>query len=224
MSQQCPRPELGVIPKRLRHLPIDRGYPVPWFVEWSDGAPEFRAMSVEKFARAIKEKRCWVCGDILGRYLSFVVGPMCVINMTSAEPPCHHDCAVWSARHCPFLSRPHMARREDNEINTSHHGDASITRNPGCAAVLTTKVYKLFKAPGASAIGWLIKMGRPERIEWFAEGRTATRAEVETSIDTGLPLLEALCEHEATPALIAGARAELQRLREASTMWLPAGS
>lgn len=47
------------LPARMRDLPIDdRGYPVPWFVAWVDGKPEFRAMDQEKFIRALREKLC----------------------------------------------------------------------------------------------------------------------------------------------------------------------
>ena len=65
----------------------------------------------------MREKRCWVCGDPLGVHLTFPIGPMCALNRTISEPPSHHECASWSARNCPFLSRPHMVRREDGAIN-----------------------------------------------------------------------------------------------------------
>ena len=226
VQAQCPhaahvRPELGVLPHRLRHLPLDsRGYPVPWFVEWIDGEPEFRAMSAEKFRLAIKNLRCWVCGGLLGSYKTFVAGPMCVINRTSAEPPSHHDCAEWSARNCPFLTRPHMERREDDVINNEGHGETAILRNPGCTALVTTKKYRVFQTAGSST-GVLIEMGEFERVEWFAEGRPATRAEVEHSIETGLPLLRETCEQEESPERIARAGAELQRTYQASKAWWP---
>ena len=224
---QCPwhighlRPELGVLPKRLLHLPLDRrGYPVPWFVDWIDGEPEFRAMSAGKFERAIREGLCWVCGGRLGVNRTFVAGPMCVINRTSAEPPSHHGCAKWSAQNCPFLVRPHMERREDDVINNEGHGDGALLRNPGCTALVTTKNYRVFSSEEASATGWLIDMGEFERVEWFAEGRPATRAEVEHSVETGLPLLREICEREPMPQQIA-ALAELLRAYTASKAWWP---
>ena len=222
---QCPhaavRPELGELPRRLRHLPIDgRGYPVPWFVDWINGEPEFRAMNPEKFKRAIEEQRCWVCGGRLGVYMTFVAGPMCLINRISAEPPSHHDCAEWSAQNCPFLTRPNMERREDDVINNEGHGAAAILRNPGCTALVTTKGYRVFQVAESSA-GVLIKMGEFERVEWFAEGRPATRAEVEHSIETGLPLLREVCERELTPERIARAGAELMRAYQAAKIWWP---
>src|SRR5439155_15335159 len=102
------------LPERIKALPVDeRGYPIPWFVDYVNGKPEFRAMDQHKWVRALKEKLCWVCGQPLGRMMTFVAGCMCGINRTSAEPPSHYDCALWSAKNCPFLNNPDMVRRED---------------------------------------------------------------------------------------------------------------
>lgn len=219
------RPELEALPSRLQKLPVDRrGYPVPWFVSWVNGEPEFRAMDAEKFVRAVKERRCWVCGDTLGVHLSFLIGPMCALNRTNAEPPCHHECAVWSARNCPFLSRPHMVRREDEVTNSARRGEASITRNPGCAAVWTTRSYRVFNAGKAAGAGYLFTMGEPERVEWFAHGRPATREEVIASIDSGLPILEATCDKETTLTRRLDARAALAKARVDIERLLPQGA
>ena len=93
------RPELNVdtMPDRIRRLPVFRGYPVPWFVAWlENGEPEFRAMDRAKWSRAIKDGLCWVCGERLGAHRVFVIGPMCGVNKTTSEPPCHAECAEWS--------------------------------------------------------------------------------------------------------------------------------
>lgn len=91
------RPDLEAPPDRIRKLAIYRGFPVPWFVDWvpasQDGGtvliPEFRAMDGEKLVAAINQRLCWVCGEGLGKFMTFVAGPMCGINRTSAEPPSH---------------------------------------------------------------------------------------------------------------------------------------
>jgi len=192
------RPELETLPYRLRSLPVFRGYPVPWFVAWPngpDGEPEFRAADGEKWTRAVREKLCWVCGERLGRNYAFVLGPMCGINRTTAEPPCHFECATWSCRNCPFLSKPYMKRREDEELEAAASETVQsghmIKRNPGAVLVWVTRSYELFD-DGKGGI--LIRVGKPDSLEWFAEGKKANRAQVVRSIDTGLPLLEALCE------------------------------
>jgi hypothetical protein len=217
------RPELGALPSRLQRLPIDaRGYPVPWFVAWEDGRPEFRAMDPNKFRRAVRDRLCWVCGDQLGRYVTFVAGPMCGINRTSSEPPCHGDCAEWSARNCPFLSRPRMVRREDGLPNLDALRDnvagIMLDRNPGVAMLWTTRAYRVFNDGRGNP---LLRMGDPTRVEWFAQGRRATRDEVETSITSGLPFLLDVAEQQDRDDPRAHAVAELHRKYQAFEQWVP---
>src|SRR5713226_4149106 len=189
--------DLEPVPDRMKHLPLDeRGNPVPWFVAWVDGKPEFRAMDGQKFKRAIREKRCWVCGLTLGVYKTFVAGPMCGINRTSSEPPSHLECARWSARNCPFLSNPQMVRRED-EFTVKCGGEDSVagvglTRNPGVTMLWTTRTYEVFPDPRQKGSGYLLTMGEPESVEWYRCGKPATRAEVVESVESGLPALEAI--------------------------------
>lgn len=187
------RPDLEPLPDRLKGLPVHRGYPVPWFVAWIDGVPEFRAADGSKFRRAVREKLCWVCGEHLGKFVCFVAGPMCGINRTSGEPPCHLECAQWSARNCPFLSKPQMVRRENDlpEESTSRVGH--IARNPGVTLLWITKDYTLFSDGNGGA---LIRMGEPERVEWYALGKPATREQIEESIAGGIGNLEAMAREQ----------------------------
>lgn len=208
------RPELEALPERLKSLPVDeRGYPVPWFVQWlfneaGVAVPEFRAMSQAKYVLAIERKLCWVCGERLGSRMTFVVGPMCGINRISAEPPSHLECAEWSARNCPFLSRPQMVRREGDEIAEAMKGHCMggemIRRNPGVSLLWTTRSYEV--VPDGQG-GALILMGDPEHVMWYREGRAATCAEIEESVRTGLPTVIAELERNNQP----GWREELAR-------------
>lgn len=202
----CPhhkvRPELPPLTPRITKLPIDdRGYPIPFFVQWVDednkptpagvGRPEFRMMDRHKWTRCMKESLCWVCGEIMGRYKAFTIGPMCTVNRVSSEPPAHLECADWSVRGCPFLSRPTMVRREDalTEENKHNTPGVMIERNPGVIAVWITRTYRPFKVPN----GVLIQLGDPEKVEWFTLGRHATREEVNAAINAGLPTLLQAC-------------------------------
>lgn len=182
------RPELEPLPRRLAKLPLDaRGYPVPWFVGWVDGVPEFRAMDARKWVAAVRSKRCWVCGEPLGKWLAFPIGPMCLVNRTTAEPPCHRECAEWSIRNCPFLSQPRQVRRDDHLPDAVQApGGLGIQRNPGVTCLVITRGYEVFDDGHGKP---LITIGEPEEVTWWREGRAATRDEVEESIDTGLPIL-----------------------------------
>jgi hypothetical protein len=207
------RPELPPLTQRIAKLPVDeRGYPVPFFVQWLDennesspagvGRPEFRMMDPLKWSLCYKQKLCWVCGEPLGVHMAFVLGPMCCVNRVTSEPPSHGECAHWSVKGCPFLSRPKMVRREDEltEENKCNVAGVSIERNPGVMAIWTTRTYKAFRVPAmhnpvgpSGNAGVLINVGEPENVEWWTEGRLATRAEVLAAIDAGCPALDKVC-------------------------------
>jgi hypothetical protein len=109
------RKGLPPLPPRMRALPIsDKGYPVPAFVEWIDGKPDFRVMRADFRLKCVRNNLCWQCGERLSNRLAFVIGPMCAVNRVSSEPPSHRDCALFAASACPFLTLPHAQRREAN--------------------------------------------------------------------------------------------------------------
>ena len=201
------RPELPPLPANIARLPRHRGYPVPWFVDRTNiaGDPDFRVADGRRFVEAIRKGLCWVCGQSLRRPAAFLVGPMCAVNRISAEPPSHIECAEWSAIGCPFLSRPHMDRREagmpEGAVNP---GGLMITRNPGVSILWVTSSFRVVSDPGSR--GYLIEMGRPRRVSAYASGRAATPDEVRASFESGLPLLGAVAEEEGEEALAALAR------------------
>lgn len=205
------------MPNRVRNLPRNRaGYPVPWFVATVDGEPDFRVIAPGRIERAFAGRLCWICGQkIRGDTFTFVIGPMCAVNRVSAEPPSHRDCAIYSARACPFLANPKKRRREGNKPEEAvNPAGEMITRNPGVALVWTTK-RPAVRSDGHG--GMLFDVGDPCEALWFAEGREATRAEVLESIDSGLPILREMAEHDGDAAL-----AYLSRLHERALTFVPA--
>jgi hypothetical protein len=194
----------------MKHLPIsDNGWCVPWFVsKLDDGSYDFRAADLDKFRRAVKQKLCWLCGQTVGRHLAFVVGGMCIVNRVTSEPPSHLECAEYAVRACPFLSQPRMRRNAKGIAEMIESGEAiapageHIDRNPGACAIYVTLTYSGFPV-GQGKAGVLFRLGEPERITYYREGRPATRAEVLESIDSGLPLLRrmALGDEAANKAL-----------------------
>jgi hypothetical protein len=188
------RPALPPMPPAVADLPIDgRGYPVPWFVAWIDGAPDFRVIGEGKIETAVREHRCWICGRQMGTYLAFVVGPMCAVNRISSEPPSHRRCAEFAAQACPFLAMPTAQRREGTlPAGAKAPPGTMLLRNPGVALVWVTKRYETVPAPVPDgSVGALFQMGVPTEVMCFAEGRRATPEEIRASVDSGVPLLRA---------------------------------
>jgi hypothetical protein len=187
------------MPERIAALPRDvKERPVPWFVAWIDGAPDFRVIGPGKIPEAVMDKRCWVCGQRLGKYLSFVIGPMCAVNRISGEPASHRDCAIYAARACPFLSTPKMHRNEKGlpgEVCPA--AGIPSARNPGVTLVWITKSFKVLQVNN----GVLFKLGEPVGTLWFSEGREASRQEILHSIETGLPSLAELAKQDGPAAV-----------------------
>jgi hypothetical protein len=79
----------------------------------------------------------------------------------------------------------------------------AIKRNPGVTLLWATRSYKPFKANG----GVLFEVGPPQRVEFYAEGRTATHDEIMASIDSGMPILRGTAEQDGPEAV-----AELEQM------------
>jgi len=202
-------------PAAMRTRPIDhRGFPVPWFVteKTEDGKWDFVHIDRGRMHEAIKFDKCWVSGQKLGRYKAFCVGPMCVINRTAGDPPVTREIALWSVQVCPFMSRPRARRADRNEdqvVEGAGVDGIAILRNPGVTAVWITKNSEYQRGRG-------FYIGDPEEVTWWREGRTATRAEVDASINSGIHILEQVAREEG-PA----AEAELRRYVERAEPILP---
>lgn len=205
--------DAGQMPMQIRSLPTDpRGYPIPWFVaQLADGSYDFRVVRPRGVEVALGRRICWICGRGLGDVFVFAVGPMCTINQVTSEPPAHADCARFAVRACPFLTNPKM-RRNTKDIPSDARDPAGvmIKRNPGATALYYTRRFK-----GREG---LIKLGKPFRIEWWAEGQPATRDQVLASIDSGMPILRAECDKDSNPD---ESHAALTTMYEKALKWVP---
>lgn len=203
------------MPPAIARLPQDhRGYPVPWFVAKIDGKYDFRVMKPNAIAMAVARQVCWICGEPLLSYVAYVIGPMCAVNRISAEPPSHLVCARYAVRACPFLTRPHMVRREQGLPSEAVSPPGTmVRRNPGATLIWVTDKIQALRVDH----GLLFDVGEPIRTLWFSEGREATREEILESINSGLPLLE-------EAAALDGAKAleELGRMTERALRLVPA--
>lgn len=199
------RPELAaIIPPRMRARQIDRrGYSVPWFVEYINGEPDFRVIDSEKHLRALKHRLCWLCGEKLGRRVTFVIGPMCLVNRNTSEPGSHLDCAEYAAKGCPFLTLPSAKYRDANLPGGERTMPVgALDHNPGAMVLYTCRDWQPYIARDPSGrASVLLRLGEPETVTFWHKGRLATRTESLDAIERGLPKLEAIAEAEGLDAL-----------------------
>ncbi|MCI3277478.1 hypothetical protein [Streptomyces cylindrosporus] len=189
-------------PPRMARLPRDRhGRPIPWFVDYVNGQPDFRLADTRKLHDAIAFRCCWLCGHTLRNFTlgpaatqcAYVVGPMCAVNRVSSEPPAHRDCAIYAALACPFLTTPHMQRRPIDLPDLVKPDGEMILRNPGVALVWVTNTWRMV------AGHQLFNIGEPATALWFREGRPATRDEALAAIDSGMPILREAADADTDP-------------------------
>ena len=205
------RPGLPPVPRYMSGLPVHRGYPVPWFVAVVDGVPDFRIADAAKVPRAVRHGLCWMCGQRLGIFGAFIVGPVGAINRTSAEPPSHRACADFAARVCPFLTLPRAQRRGAQlPEGATETGGLMLKRNPGVVLGWVSRSFKVLPLSN----GVIFTMGEPDSWQWYAEGREATRDEARSALAGAREQLEALAD---TPQL----RAELDALCAAAARFAP---
>lgn len=199
------REGLPPIPDRMRYLRVDkRGYPVPWFVHVDENGPDFRIIRSSGMAIAVNKRLCWICGGPLGKHLVFAIGPMCMVNRVTSEPPSHRECAEFAVKACPFMILPQSKRRLAGlELKeTTEPAGVSIERNPGVTCLYEAATYRPFKVSQSGAqAGWLLELGVPQRVDYWREGREATRAEAWESIRSGMPLLIEAAQRDGVPAV-----------------------
>lgn len=88
-------------PPRIKKLPRDQhGNAIPFFLGATNGKPETKVGDRTKWRDCLKFNFCWLCGEKLGKFQTFIIDPMKAINRMATEPGCHHDCAEWWARTC----------------------------------------------------------------------------------------------------------------------------
>lgn len=183
------RDGLPPLPARMTHLPVDaRGYPIPWFVKWYGEKPDFRVADGAKFRDAIRFNYCWVCGESLGSYKTFVLSALNTMSRSTTEPACHFDCAYFAVRACPWILNPQARRRDKAALPAGANMPPGVFlgENPGIAACWTTRRFRSIPMTDGRR---LLSVGDAVAVKWFVQGEPASRAQIEAALEEALPKL-----------------------------------
>ena len=105
------------VPDFLKHLPVYRGYPVPYFVPKDEnGIYQLKYASQEKMNSCLKYQKCCVCFKPLSiNDYWFISGPNGLRTQTDSHPPMHRCCAEYSLQICPHLFFEKTHRTTDEQ-------------------------------------------------------------------------------------------------------------
>lgn len=106
-----------LIPGFLSHLPVYRGYPVPYFVPIDEnGVYQFKFASQEKMNACIRYHKYCICFKPLNKKdYWFISGPIGLQNQVDSHPAMHRHCAEYSLQICPHLFFEKAQRTTDVE-------------------------------------------------------------------------------------------------------------
>ena len=162
--------------ERIERLPKYKGFPIPFFATtMKDGTPDFKIIHQENRILCAMERRCWVCGEGLEYWITFVGGPVSTKYRTYNDGPMHPECARDSMEICPFLLgqmdyadnfRPDL-HEDPQRINfvTGYDRRPEQKKNPPeRLALLLCRGFKILNKPEIHT--WFFKADNPKSIEW----------------------------------------------------------
>lgn len=126
------------IPERMKHLDRDkRGYPYPVnLLEDASGVKHFTINDEHMRQRLLTERRCAICGDVMGDVMWMPGGPLSALHPQGwyIDTPLHHECMTYAMQVCPYLGMPNFKkvnvaaaiRRVDKGDDTAVYYDPTV--------------------------------------------------------------------------------------------------
>lgn len=111
-AEQTPRSRCP-IQRAISRLKTFAGMPVPAFIKWVDGKPNFRQIDEQQYMRHYQYRLCAICGTKLGLSCYWLGGEACMASHEFINGAMHRECAELSIRWCPFLNKTKPTYRGD---------------------------------------------------------------------------------------------------------------
>lgn len=158
-------------PKRMAALPKDpRGYPIPVLVYIdSDGKPDFRTTDIRKWIHAAKSRTCGICGEVMGRKIAFIGGPLTAKNRYFTDFAMHRDCAEYAVQVCPFIAARNFKYAEEYKEEEGVIKVVSSTmsaQRPTKFIVGITTSYEILRTDE----GFVVRAGEWDELVWWENG------------------------------------------------------
>src|SRR4051794_9809070 len=100
------------MPARIAKLAKDdRGYPITYIAAFINGKADLGIQDYAKVLSCVREWRCHVCGEKLGKLGYFIAYEPIAKRPRFLDPAIHKDCALYSLKVCPYLANPSAKHR-----------------------------------------------------------------------------------------------------------------
>jgi hypothetical protein len=135
------------MPERIAKLPKDdRGYPVTYIAAFINGKPDLGIQDYAKVLSCVREWRCHVCGEKLGKLGYFIAYEPIAKRPRFLDPAIHKECALYSLKVCPYLANPSAKHRSSKMLRTDQTDLGEVTGRShkvvllGCSGQRTARI------------------------------------------------------------------------------------
>ena len=174
-------------PKRVQKLPEHQGLKIPYSVAIDEGGkPNYNLTDAEKYITCIRENKCFICGQTLGKHKAFMLPPLAVLRLQHNIPPSHRDCAIWSAETLPSTlnNKPMLLSANDQKQPEQKTGLIMI-------AVTTKAIYTATN----NSPEWSFTNKESEILineaHWYLDGKQVNYDEVQSHLNKALGVITA---------------------------------
>ena len=153
------------IPKRLASRPLFHDLPIPFITKLNaDGTPHFSQNEPDRILEVIRGQLCGMCGQPIGKRVSFIGSPEELAARLFIEPHQHPPCARYTSTACPYLRNPDYLVKHRPHVGVLNRPRDQLKTQPRpeFVAIYTTEEFEVVIAPSRVP---LFKVGKPLNIQ-----------------------------------------------------------
>ena len=140
------------MPEQIAKLPKDeRGYPITYIAAYINGKADLGIQDTAKVQSCVREWRCHVCGEKLGKLGYFIAYEPVPKRPRFLDPAVHRDCALYSLQVCPYLANPSAKHRSAKALATDQTDLGEVTGRSHIVVLIGTTGQRTSRIQGKTS-------------------------------------------------------------------------
>jgi hypothetical protein len=140
------------MPERIAKLPKEeRGYPITYIAAFIDGKPDLGIQDYAKVLSCVREWRCHVCGEKMGKLGYFIAYDPVPKRPRFLDPAIHKECALYSLKVCPYLANPSAKHRSSKMLPTDQTDLGEVSNRSHQVVLIGTTGQRTAKIQGKTS-------------------------------------------------------------------------